>query len=354
MKIVLTACMVVCACMSVNAGTRPDSHAPIGIMGDHYHKTGEIMLSYRFMHMSMAGNRNNTFDLTPEQIVTTATNLFAVAPMMPPTLRVVPTKMTMDMHMLGVMYAPNDRLTLMGMVNHIKKDMTHITFAGPVGTTRLGSFETKTSGIGDISVSGLIKLQETSQSRWHLTLGLSLPTGSTDETGAILTPMNQRPSIRLPYPMQLGSGTYDLISGLTYAGHRHRWGWGVQWRSVVHLQDNDENYSLGNEHGLHSWLSYRISQWVSTSLRLTYEEKGNVDGMDKLIMAPVQTADPNRQGGQRVNFSIGANVVLPGERMRIAMEIHAPLQQDLSGPQLETDWYATLGIQLIPSVHGAN
>ena len=84
------------------------------------------------------------------------------------------------------------------------------------------------------------------------------------------------------------------------------------------------------------------------------EEKGNVDGMDKLIMAPVQTADPNRQGGQRINFSIGANVVLPGERMRIAMEIHAPLQQDLSGPQLETDWYATLGIQLIPSVHGAN
>ena len=65
MKILLTACMVVCACMSVNAGTRPDSHAPIGIMGDHYHKTGEIMLSYRCMHMSMAGNRNTTFDLTP-------------------------------------------------------------------------------------------------------------------------------------------------------------------------------------------------------------------------------------------------------------------------------------------------
>ena len=220
------------------------------------------------------------------------------------------------MQMLGVMYAPNDRLTMMGMVSHINKGMTHITFSGTADTTWLGSFETKTSGIGDISFSGLIKLQETKQSRWHLTLGLSLPTGSTDETGSILTPMNQRPSVRLPYPMQLGSGTYDLISGLTYAGHHHQSGWGVQSRSVVRPQDNDDNYSLGNEHGLHSWLSYRISQRVSTSLRLTYEDKSNVDGMDKLIMAPVQ--------------------------------------QDLNGPQLETDWYATLGIQLNPSVHGGN
>lgn len=30
---------------------RPDGHAPIGIMGDHYHKKGEWMLSYRMMTM---------------------------------------------------------------------------------------------------------------------------------------------------------------------------------------------------------------------------------------------------------------------------------------------------------------
>jgi hypothetical protein len=154
--------------------------------------------------------------------------------------------------------------------------------------------------------------------------------------------------------MQLGSGTYDLISGLTYSGHGHRSGWGAQWRSIVRLGDNDDDYSLGNEHRLHGWLSYRINDRVSTSVRLTYADKGNIDSKDRHIMAPVQTADPNRQGGERVDFSFGANIVLPGERTRIALEIHAPVQQDLNGPQLETDWYTTLGIQFSPGVHSGH
>src|SRR6056297_729110 len=36
---------------------RADGHAPIGVMGDHRHKTGEVMLSYRYMFMDMRGNR---------------------------------------------------------------------------------------------------------------------------------------------------------------------------------------------------------------------------------------------------------------------------------------------------------
>ena len=36
--------------------SRPDGHAPISVMGDHLHKKGEFMLSYRFMQMRMEGN----------------------------------------------------------------------------------------------------------------------------------------------------------------------------------------------------------------------------------------------------------------------------------------------------------
>ena len=35
------------------SGARPDGHAPIGVMGEHTHKAGEWMFSYRYMHMSM-------------------------------------------------------------------------------------------------------------------------------------------------------------------------------------------------------------------------------------------------------------------------------------------------------------
>lgn len=41
-------------------GARPDGHAPIGVMGDHTHKTGEWMFSYRYMQMHMDGNRDGT------------------------------------------------------------------------------------------------------------------------------------------------------------------------------------------------------------------------------------------------------------------------------------------------------
>ncbi len=128
---------------------RPDSHAPIGVMGEHMHKKGEGMLSYRAMRMEMDGNRIGSDSVSPETIATTVPNRFFGRPMQPPTLRVVPTRMTMDMHMFGMMYAPTNNLTLMAMVNYIEKEMDHVTFRGPRGTTRRGTFTTKSEGIGD-------------------------------------------------------------------------------------------------------------------------------------------------------------------------------------------------------------
>ena len=331
--------------VQVGADTHPDSHAPIGVMADHYHESGEVMLSYRFMRMDMKGNRVGSDGRRPDYIAISEPNGFADMPTMPPTLRVVPTEMTMDMHMFGVMYAPSDRITVMGMLEFLDKEMDHITYQGGMGTTRLGTFTTRTDGLGDVSVSALVKLMEDGPHRWHGTLGLSLPTGSIDETGTILTPMDMRPSVRLPYPMQLGSGTYDLLAGLTYAGGSHAWGWGAQWRSTIRLGENDEAYTLGDEHEMTGWASYRVSPHVSISTRLHYVDRNDIDGMDPNIAAPVQTADPSRQGLQRTTVALGANFLVPGTDHRIALEYALPVAQDLSGPQLETDAMLTIGWQ---------
>ena len=327
------AALCVVAAATVQADVRPDDHAPIGVMGDHVHHKGEWMLSYRAMRMSMEGNQDGTSDISPEEIVSSN------------PLRVVPTEMTMDMHMFGAMVAPTDRFTLMVMTSYVEKEMDHITFAGPTGTVRRGEFTTRTRGFGDTSVSALIRLTQGHTNRWHATLGVSLPTGSVDETDRILTPMGTTPEPRLPYPMQLGSGSTDLITGLTYASDHGRWGWGGQWRSVLRLQDNDEDYRLGDEHRLQGWLSYRVQPWVSVSARLAFYDRGNIDGRDPRIAAPVQTADPDRQALERWDLQLGANVVLPGSH-RLALEFGRPLRQKLDGPQMETDWTLTLGWQL--------
>ena len=122
------------------------------------HGQGEWMFSYRYMHMDMEGNRIGDNEVSPATIATTIPNRFFGQPMQPPTLRVVPTKMTMEMHMFGAMYAPTDWLTLMAMLNYVAKDMDHITFAGPAGNTVRGRFTTETSRIGDTRLSSMIWL----------------------------------------------------------------------------------------------------------------------------------------------------------------------------------------------------
>ena len=51
----------------VFADIRVDTHAPIGVMGDHLHKQGEIMVSYRYMQMEMAGIVTDQITSLPKQ-----------------------------------------------------------------------------------------------------------------------------------------------------------------------------------------------------------------------------------------------------------------------------------------------
>ncbi len=326
---------------------RADDHAPIGVMGDHRHKLGEFMLSYRFMHMDMDGNRIGNNDVGPETIATTVPNRFFGQAMQPPTLRVVPTSMTMQMHMVGIMYAPTDWVTLAAMMNHTDKEMDHITFMGPAGTTRLGTFTTKSSGIGDTKLSGMFRLYEAGAHKTHVNLGFSLPTGTTTKRDTILTPTGARPNPRLPYAMQLGSGTLDLLPGLTYTGHDGERSWGGQYSGTVRLE-RDRGYHCGDRHEISGWAAYALQPWISVSSRLAFSTMGKIDGRDAAIVAPVQTADPDNYGGERLDLTFGLNLVGQSgiwHGQRVAIEGGIPLMQDLNGPQMETDFLLTVGWQ---------
>ncbi len=326
-----------------------DSHAPLGVMGDHMHKKNEWMVSYRFMRMDMAGNRDGTDSLSPDEIVTSTPNRFFGTPGQPPTLRVVPTEMTMDMHMFGVMYAPTDWLTIMAMANYLDKEMDHITFQGGTGTNRLGTFTTNSKGWGDTKVSGLFRLYQDKMHHIHLNAGLSLPTGSIDETDTVLAPNNTTPNLRLPYAMQLGTGTFDLHPGITYNGRAKQWTWGAQYSAEIRLEDeNNEGYSWGNKHLITSWGAYGWSDSFSTSLRFSASTQDSIDGIDPNIVAPVQTADPDNFGGDIIDIGLGANYSFTSGMLkgnRLAVEATLPVYRDLNGPQMETDFILIAGWQ---------
>ena len=325
-------------------------HAPIGVMTDHRHKKGEWMTSYRFMQMDMAGSRDGADALTPEEIVASVPNPFFGAPMQPPTLRVVPTDMAMRMHMAGVMYGLTDRVTLTAMGMVLTKEMDHITFQGPVGTDRLGEFTTESAGFGDTTVGAIIGLDNGVYEHRQINVGVafSLPTGSIEETDQILTPTGGAPSPRLPYPMQLGSGTFDFKPSLTARTRFGNLSVGGQTSGVIRMERNDQGYALGDRYEATAWVAYEPRPWISVSGRLRGATVSRIEGRDPLIAAPVQTADPLNQGGEVIEALFGVN--LAGSRgltkgHRVAVEAGFPLYRNLNGPQLETDFTLTVGWQ---------
>lgn len=347
MKLSMVGLSAAAATADERAALNAADHAPIGVMGDHVHSAGEWMWSYRFTRMAMAGNRMGDAAIEPDAIVATVPNRFFGRPMQPPTLRIAPIEMNMDMHKVGVMRAPANWLTLMAMGMYMEKEMSLMTYQGGRGILRRGRFKVKTEGLGDLRFFGLIKIHDEGAHRWHLNLGFSAPTGSTKERGQILAPTGDRPTARAPYAMQLGSGTWDLLPGITYNGGREQWRWGGQYMGGFRLGRNN-GYALGDWQEVTAWLSYQWRPFISASLRLQYHSSERITGMDPMIAGPVQTADPDNYGGDAVVLGLGLNVAgqtgaLAGHRL--ALEAGLPLRRDLHGVQMETDWTLTAGWQ---------
>lgn len=325
-------------------GGHHHGHGPIGVMGNHVMPRGKFMLSYRFGHMEMSGLRFGTNDLSADS-ATTIPNRFAGVPGMPPDLRVIPHEMSMTMHMFGAMYGATERLTLMAMLPYVQKNMTMTTYQGPSGTTMLGRNTVSSEGLGDIRLAGTYGLYKAGRTRLTATLGLSLPAGSITETGRMLSPMNTRPTRRLGYNMQLGSGTFDLHPALSYQSGKGKTGWGGQVSGIIRLDENDEGYARGNEAALTAWISFRAAPWLSLSGRIEGRHTGKIDGIDRQIMGPAPGANPDFIGGDSVTLFAGADFsprrgALKGHR--IGLEIGLPVHENLNGPMLKRDWHLAL------------
>lgn len=305
---------------------RPDGHAPIGVMGDHTHEKGEMMLSYRYMYMSMEGLRSGSTSLSSDDVL-------QVYP-------VTPEKMPMMMHMVGVMFAPSDRITLMGMVPFASVDMDHVTGMG-------GAFTTESSGLGDLTAQAMVTLYDRHRMKVHANAGVSLPTGSIDESD--VTPASGGQEVRLPYPMQVGSGTFDLMPGITWLWQNDSWSSGAQASGVIRLGENGNGYTLGNVGSATMWGARQFSPWLSGSIRLAGRTWDKIDGADpSLNSAMVPTADPRNAGGNRLDALLGINFeVRKGslKGQRLAIEAGVPLYQSVNGIQLESDWMITAGWQ---------
>lgn len=320
--------------------------APIGVMGSHLHPEGGWMVSYRFMRMEMEGLRDGSEDVTTQEAF--ASYGYFVAP----------TKMTMDMHMLGLMYGLTNDLTLVLMAPFLSSEMNHVVNqGGPPPPPGIAPFSTSTSGIGDVKLGGLYRLAGGADSQLLLNATVSAPTGSIDEEDFTPLPPPARTRV-LPYPMQLGSGTWDLHPGLTWTSAADGWGHGLQFVQTLRIGESDEDYRLGNRSVLSGWLAHDVAHVLggalSGSARHTASRQGDVHGRDarlaNALPTPtgygVPTAIPELRGGKRADLGFGLSFI--GHEglflgHELGLELALPVWQNLDGPQLETDWVVSIG-----------
>jgi hypothetical protein len=130
----------------------------------------------------------------------------------------------------------------------------------------------------------------------------------------------------------------DLRPALTWLYDKKEWVYGVQAAIVQRLGRNSQGWSASNSQELSVWAAQRLDDDSSITGRVTGKFWGDIHGSDDDLDPSVSpTQDPHRQAGKRVDVALGYR------DHGFVMEAGVPIFQELDGPQLELDWFATVG-----------
>ena len=328
--------------------------APAGVMFDHMlNKSGDFMMGYRYMHHRQAGAMlRGSGPTTDIRVVANACGAEVDCSM-------TASEHTMQMHMLDFMYAPTDWLNLMVMPQFVDMAMEMRELEGAPEQTEGhahggGSGEHATGGLGDTTVAALIKIGSLGRHRFHATLGLSIPTGDVQQKSEAATEVidgdgNTQTNYLdhlVDYGMQLGSGTWDFITALTYTGQASRWSWGAQLNTVQRFKDisnlsdtNESGYALGNVFQATGWGGYTLTPSLSSTLRGVYTTQESIEGSYNGLHMEMSPMDfPQNYGGQFYDIGVGVSVTPQSggfKGNRLAIEWLEPVKDLPKGFQLE-------------------
>jgi hypothetical protein len=318
-------------------------HAPSGVMFDHMLSTaGDMMVGYRYVYGSQSGDTLHGSSSVSDP--TLAANGCSPNP-----CYLKPGSMSMNMHMLDLMYAPTDWLTLMLMPQFVSMSMTMNDLYqeyDPNTHPMMGDMLShhiqsghQTGGIGDLGMYALFKLYDNGVHHLHITTGLSAPTGNAN------LQLNRNHKIDggyIDYGMQLGSGTWDFKPSLTYTGQWQQLSWGAQSSGTVRMENrNESGYALGDQFQSTAWGSFHFTHWLSASVRGLFTSQGAVKNQYNGLVNQYGPMDYTANyGGNYWDVGFGLSATVPSGDLagnRISVEWLQPVQDNVNGYQLERD-----------------
>ncbi|MDD5580863.1 MAG: hypothetical protein PHY16_16490 [Methylobacter sp.] len=332
-------------------------HAPVGVLFDHMlPEAGDFMIGYRYMYNSQDGEMlHGTNPVSDPDIVANGCG--------PNPCFLATNDMAMHMHMLDIMYAPTDWLTLMLMPQFVDMNMSMRRLDGApaddiadnnagnpldengtplgIGQHILHHLQNghETGGIDDLGIYALFKLFDNGTHHVHATAGLSAPTG---DVNIQLQRNHKVDGGFIHYGMQLGSGTWDFKPSLTYNGHIDQWSWGAQVNGTVRMEDhNKSGYALGDIFQTTAWGNYNLTEWLAASVRGVYTAHGGIRGQFNGQINQFGPMDyPSNYGGKYWDVGFGLSAVVPSGDLagnRLSVEWLQPVKDDVNGYQVERE-----------------
>ena len=103
----------------------------------------------------------------------------------------------------------------------------------------------------------------------------------------------------LPYGMQIGSGTTDILFGMGRQYFYEDWSLGYQFNATFRTEKNNDKWAYGDEQSLNVWASKNLNSEIGVSTGINFVNKDSIDGdsIHKLTNSP-------RWDGKSYNLSL--------------------------------------------------
>ncbi|BDV36073.1 alpha-amylase [Methylocystis iwaonis] len=323
---------------------QPLAPAPLGVFGADMPPAGKLILSIVPQFLGRSTSLEGARPVSSQEIVATTPWFFDPRQ----KLRGVPQSALQAVQTVQLAYGVTKVLSIVVATGMTEKNLSFLTFKGLSGITPLGMSYTGTDSISDTTASAIWRVYEDPINRVQVNVGMSFPTGSNHNTFTLLQPNGTYATTRAFYAMQIGTGTFDAMPGVVYAGQLNNWSWGLSYRGRFPLAANPEGYRWGDLHEFTGWGGYSWIPGVTTTFRVTGSLEGPIRGFDWNIAGKAQAANPKFYGGQRVELFGGATIsgkLVGYENVLLAIEAGLPVYQNLNGPQLSKAWQAGLALR---------
>lgn len=288
------------------------------------------LLSYEFRYLDVGMYQTGTTRLSFDDVLFSPGETRTSS-----TYPIVPTFIKQRVHAFSIGRELSSKLALSLTVPLVSQETDHISSA-----PGFANFLIESSGVGDIALIGQYKIHRSASASTSVGLGISVPTGSINQRGD--TPRGGAGTLeRLPYTMQIGSGTYDFLITAGHESDVGNWALGISGSATLRTGRNEYDYRLGNNYGAE--ITARFKGWSKfrPGLFINIRTTGEIRGQDQSLIISedpflfgASITDPANFGGEKAQ--LGGNLRLcVNSSCGLSANVKAsvPIYQNLNGIQ---------------------